>query len=508
MQTDFLQYIFQAINNLLTQNLGFFDAMGQNLFRSFATILVAWFGIKSALASASGRPSFQFDHFASLLLTISFGFAMVNYYSTPIPGVGVSFHNLVTNEAQFLSTQIDQAQLQTVVTQVADFESRMDSPGWGDILGTAIYVIVTILLAAAQAIAIVVIAYGFIATAVCVLVGPVFVPFFIVPKMEWLFWGWFRCFIQYAFYQVIAAAVVYVIGNLMLGALRLPPAGTLSTVQLIAWFPVLFITFLASIYVLLKIPSLTNHIFSGTAGGSSAGLLDAPAAVLEQGDVMDRDATFQDAKRLYLEQYGDPMVTNTYLKIALALLSIVCVALALIDLRTIRTFQNFRPLVIRIDDLGRAEAINYHNLEYKPQDAEAKYFLSQFCALYYRRNRYTIQDDFSKSLYFLDGKLADGILDAYRKDDIIKKFITNTAAPEIDVDVKKVALEEMQTPPFRARVDFYMVYYSPADHSELKRDLYTANFVFVFKSQVPNELIPINPLGMTITYFREDEAFK
>ncbi|HEY4951715.1 MAG TPA: VirB8/TrbF family protein [Candidatus Acidoferrales bacterium] len=223
---------------------------------------------------------------------------------------------------------------------------------------------------------------------------------------------------------------------------------------------------------------------------------------------MDHDASFHDAKRLYLESCGDPMVTNTYLKIALALLSIVCVALALIDLRTIRTFQNFRPLVIRIDDLGRAEAINYHNLEYKPQDAEAKYFLSEFCSLYYRRNRYTIQDDFSKSLYFLDGKLANGILDAYRKGDIIKKFITNTAAPEIDVDVQKASLEEMQTPPFRARVDFYMVYYSPADHSEIKRDLYTANFVFVFKSAVPNELIPINPLGMTITYFREDQAFK
>jgi type IV secretory pathway TrbF-like protein len=220
------------------------------------------------------------------------------------------------------------------------------------------------------------------------------------------------------------------------------------------------------------------------------------------------DPVFENAKRLYLESNGDPMVTNTYLKIALALVSLAALGLALVDLKTIRTFQNFRPLVIRIDDLGRAEAINYHNLEYKPQDAEAKYFLSEFCALYYRRNRYTIQDDFSKSLYFLDGKLADGILDAYRKDDVIRKFITNTAAPEIDVDVKKVALEEMQIPPYRARVDFYMVYYSPADHSELKRDLYTANFVFVFKSQVPNELIPINPLGVTITYFREDEAFK
>ena len=273
MQTDYLQYIFQAINTLLTQNLGFFDAMGQNLFRSFATILIAWYGIKSALSAASGRYAFQFDNFASLLLTISFGFAMVNYYNAPIPGIGTSFHNLITNEAQFLSSQIDQAQLQNVVAQVADFESRIDSPTWGDILGTAIYVIVTVLLATAQAVAIVVIAYGFIATAVCVLVGPVFVPFFIVPKMEWLFWGWFRCFIQYAFYQVIAAAVVFVIGNLMLGALRLPPAGALSTVQLIAWFPVLFITFLASIYALLKVPQLTNHIFSGTAGGSSAGII-------------------------------------------------------------------------------------------------------------------------------------------------------------------------------------------------------------------------------------------
>src|SRR2546430_6725296 len=83
---DYLQFIFQAINNLLTQNLGFFDAMGQNLFRAFATILVVWFGVKSALSSAGGRHMLHFDNFASLLLTVSFGFAMVNYYSAPIPG--------------------------------------------------------------------------------------------------------------------------------------------------------------------------------------------------------------------------------------------------------------------------------------------------------------------------------------------------------------------------------------------------------------------------------------
>ena len=272
MQTDFLQFIYQAINNLLTQNLGFFDAMGQNLFRMFATILVAWYGVKSALSAASGRHYLHFENFAALILTISFGFGMVNYYSNPIPGIGSSFHNLITDESQFLANRITQQQLQAVVDGVSDFESRLNSPTFGDFLGTAIYVLVVIILAAAQAIAIVVIAFGFIATAVCVLVGPIFIPFFIVPKLEWLFWGWLKCFIQYAFYQVIAAAVVFVISNLILGVLRLGPPGTVSTSQLIGWFPVLFITFLAAIYALLIIPMLTNHIFSGSSGGSSASI--------------------------------------------------------------------------------------------------------------------------------------------------------------------------------------------------------------------------------------------
>jgi len=273
MQTDYLQFIFKAIHDLLTENLGFFDAMGQNLFRMFATILIVWYGVKSALAAAGGRQPFHFENFATLLLTISFGFAMVNYYSTPIPGIGTSFHSLVTDESQFLSARIDQTQLQVVMERVNDYESRIDSPGVTDLRGTILYTLVIVLLAAAQAVAIVVIAFGFIATAVCVLVGPVFVPFFIVPKFEWLFWGWFRCFLQYAFYQVIAAAVVFVIANLILGILQLQPTGAVSTVALIEEFPVLLITFLASIYALLKIPALTNHIFSGTAGGSSAALL-------------------------------------------------------------------------------------------------------------------------------------------------------------------------------------------------------------------------------------------
>lgn len=219
------------------------------------------------------------------------------------------------------------------------------------------------------------------------------------------------------------------------------------------------------------------------------------------------DKEFNEAKQLYLEKYGDAVVTNNYLKIAVALLCLAALGLVVLNLRTIRTFQNFRPVVIRIDQLGRAEAVDYKSLEYHPGDREAKYFLSEFCRLYYRRNRYTIHDDFTKAFYFLDGKLANDIMEQHKKDDTIRTFLSNPSSPEVDVEIKKVALQAMQDPPYQASVDYYQIEYAPADHAILKKTLYTANFVLLFKDEVPNELIPVNPLGMTITYFRQDQAF-
>jgi len=189
------------------------------------------------------------------------------------------------------------------------------------------------------------------------------------------------------------------------------------------------------------------------------------------------------------------------------LLCFAVLGLVILNLKTVRTFKNFRPLVIRIDQLGRAQAVDYRSLEYLPGDREAKYFLSEFCRLYYRRNRYTIHNDFTDALYFLDGKLANDTIERHKKEETVNKFLTDPSSPEVDIEIRKVALESMEKSPYRASVDFYRVEYAPADHSILNRTLWTANFVFLFKDRVPNELIPVNPLGMTITYFREDQAF-
>jgi hypothetical protein len=55
-------------------------------------------------------------------------------------------------------------------------------------------------------------------------------------------------------------------------------------------------------------------------------------------------------------------------------------------------------------------------------------------------------------------------------------------------------------------VEYVLIYKSPLDHSEIKRSEYTVHFVFAFRDTVGNDLIQINPLGLAISYFREDEA--
>jgi type IV secretory pathway TrbF-like protein len=220
-----------------------------------------------------------------------------------------------------------------------------------------------------------------------------------------------------------------------------------------------------------------------------------------------KDATFNEAKQLYLEQYASAIVTGGYLKIAVAVLSLVVFALCLMNLKIVRTLESFKPMVIRIDEIGRAQAMAYENLVYKPEYKETKYFLTRFCQLYYRRNHATINDDFTQALYFLDGKLAGDTIQQFKQKNIIKNFLSDSLSPERDVDVQQVVVEPMEKGPYKATVDFFEIEYSPSDHSVAKRTLYTASFIFTFRDHVANAEILTNPLGLAITYFREDEAF-
>jgi type IV secretion system protein VirB5 len=213
------------------------------------------------------------------------------------------------------------------------------------------------------------------------------------------------------------------------------------------------------------------------------------------------------ARRKYLEQYAAALVTSRYLRIALLCVTFVSLGLLTLNLKTLQALHNFKPLVIRINEVGRAEAVTYDSLTYHPRDAELKYFLIQFVTRYYGRMRATVREGFARSLYFLDGRLADATIQAYKKNKVIENFLAGDG-DEIEIDIKNVTIEDLRQSPYKATVDFEKIHYLRADHLESRREKYVASFVFVVRDRVPNAWIPTNPLGLTITYFREDQAFQ
>jgi type IV secretory pathway VirB6-like protein len=53
--------------------------------------------------SHEGLGEQMFD-FAKLLLFVSFGYALITFYEAPLPGIGVSFSNLITDQAQYFQS--------------------------------------------------------------------------------------------------------------------------------------------------------------------------------------------------------------------------------------------------------------------------------------------------------------------------------------------------------------------------------------------------------------------
>src|SRR3954462_13360553 len=143
--------------------------------------------------------------------------------------------------------------------------------------------------------------------------------------------------------------------------------------------------------------------------------------------------TLESAKRQFVELYGSALVLNTYLKIAVVLLALVAIGLVALNLKTSAQYANVKPLVIRIDDVGRAEAVAYDATRYQPQPPELRYFLTQFVIKHFSRIRATVQREFPDSLLFLDSSLAEATIAQSDKDRAIETFVTNPSADEVDV---------------------------------------------------------------------------
>jgi type IV secretion system protein VirB5 len=214
-----------------------------------------------------------------------------------------------------------------------------------------------------------------------------------------------------------------------------------------------------------------------------------------------------DAGHKFLELYAEPVVTNTYLKISILVLSVVALALLALLYRAQTAASRLKPLVISVSDIGRGQVMNYDDLSKVPMERVSKYYLARWAALYYGRNHATLQRDFSESLNFFSNDLQSVTLSRVNNAKTLDSFLLDPSAPNVDVEIKAVVLEDTRQAPYRAHVEFEKVFHSLGDQQEEHRERWTANIVYSFRDEVPNEMLLTNPLGLVISYVHEDQAF-
>lgn len=168
---------------------------------------------------------------------------------------------------------------------------------------------------------------------------------------------------------------------------------------------------------------------------------------------------------------------------------------------------NQHPIVIRVDEVGRAEAIDYKYSNYTPADKEMRHFLTEFVSGFFSRNHRLTPRDYPQSLSYLSPQRLDEVETENRKTQWFGKFMVG-ADDDMDVTVKNIGLDLTQKP-FRAHVEYDKVF-KGSNGAEIKRESWTCSLAYVVDDTLAEkkpEYVRHNPLGFQITDYRPEQAF-
>jgi hypothetical protein len=279
---DFLILIKNGCDNLTVTVSPSIDSLGLRMVIALATIMLVWFGLQEALASAQGGPGFSLPRFIGVFVLITFAYCFVKFYDSSIPGIGYSLKGFVSGGTSSLvdcigndSTQEVQSTIHATLSKVGNL-----SPSFTEPYTLVCSYTVQISLCILAGLIGVILAYGAIGATVIGLLGPVFIPWMVFEKTDFLFWGWLKAFVGFEFYKVVAAATMSVMSHLMITYLTSGAMNVNDPQRLVYLMPGLLMMCFTAGFVLLKIPTMTASLFSGHVGGHSSGLSGLVTAVV------------------------------------------------------------------------------------------------------------------------------------------------------------------------------------------------------------------------------------
>src|SRR5882724_4953991 len=134
MGIGFFNYIAQACQSLAATTAPSITAIGIHIVIALATIVLVWFGVQEALASAHGGSGFSMGKFLNLFMLLTFAYVMVKYYDGSIPGLGFSIKGFIDGGPINLVNLIGSDGSNTMLNEIHQASSKMWAKEFCEIL--------------------------------------------------------------------------------------------------------------------------------------------------------------------------------------------------------------------------------------------------------------------------------------------------------------------------------------------------------------------------------------
>ena len=174
---------------------------------------------------------------------------------------------------------------------------------------------------------------------------------------------------------------------------------------------------------------------------------------------------------------------------------------------------------IRIDEMGKATAIQYSDLAYSPREGEVRTYLMDWANYRYTINRETISKKYPMNYYFLSTQLANQYMGEDNAMHLVSQVLGNQIE-QSDVEVDGVTITSMSQETVKdttiargtALVNITKIY-SPRYSRQPRKEHWVLSVTYYLNpaqvsvaAQTFPQFETINPLGLTITEFHENRV--
>ena len=234
------------------------------------------------------------------------------------------------------------------------------------------------------------------------------------------------------------------------------------------------------------------------------------------------DAHLTPAQAVLTDQVGNEVYSAHYSERKAYRLVIGCGTVILFGSLWMNFSLAHRPIAnryIRIDEMGRAQAIQYTDLSYSPREGEVRTYLTDWANYRYTISRDTIAKKYPLNYYFMAQPLASRLMLEYNGNHLVSQ-VSAGQVEQSDDEVKNVTITSMAQETLQgvemARGTALIALdklYSAQNSREPRTEHWLLSVTYYLnpkqvsdQAQIFPQFETINPLGLTITEFHENRV--